>query len=65
MIESGVAYDNHERCLCGKPEQGYAMKGPDGKYHPACWNCVRPKNPSPSPTIKPKPVFVPEKDLDL
>lgn len=63
--ESGVEYDNHEKCRCGKPEEGYAALGADGKFHPSCWACVKPKNPPARPTIKPKPVFAPEKDLDL
>lgn len=40
QVEPGSEYDNHERCKCGKPEQGYAVK--DGnRWRPACWACVK------------------------
>lgn len=64
MNEPGTEYDNHERCQCGKPEQGYAERGKDGKFHPSCWACVKPVNPPPRPEPKKKIVYVPEKDLD-
>ena len=51
--------------FCGKPDEGYAKQDKKGKWKPACWACVKPKNPPPPPKPR-KPVDCPPMaDLDL
>lgn len=57
-IEPGTEWtdvDNRGPCIfCGGTEEGYAKKDERGKWHPACWKCVKPKKQFP-PQIRRKP----------
>lgn len=68
-VEPGCEYttpENRGVCgFCGGEEGGYAKRGPDGKFHAACWPCVKPEGTGAAQT-KRKPVgTVYTEDLDL
>lgn len=65
IIEPGTEWtdvDNRGECIfCGGIEGGYAKKDIKGAWHPACWDCVRPKNPPKPP--EPRKKLPPPPDL--
>ena len=64
-IEPGTEWGLRGKCFfCPGPEGGYAKKDDKGRWHPACWDCVRLENPPPPPKPKKKPVYKPAEEED-
>lgn len=65
-IEPGTEWtapDNRGTCkFCGEEENGYAKQDAKGKWHPACWLCVKPKNP-PAPMKPRKKIVTPPAEI--